>query len=116
MQVGEQLRLAGLGVRIAVPGVGVEGAQALADGSLRQALRLQAAVELGAARSPDGAVVALSTSRGVLVATLKGQGRAASAKLWTAPALDSASGCVPNNAADRIACAVKGAVAIYDAR
>ncbi len=74
------------------------------------------AVELGAARSPDGAVVALTSSRGVLVATLKGQGRAATAKLWTSPALDSATACVPNNTADRIACAVKGAVAIYDAR
>ena len=37
-------------------------------------------------------------------------------KLWTSPALDSPTACVPNNAADRIACAVKGAVAIYDAR
>ena len=79
------------------------------------ALAPAAAVELGAARSPDGSVVALATPRGVLVAALKGQGRRATAKLWTAPALDNATACVPNNTADRIACAVKGAVAIYDA-
>jgi len=53
---------------------------------------------------------------GALVATLKGTGRGAAAKLWTSPALDGATACVPNNAADRIACAVKGAVAIYDAK
>ncbi len=80
------------------------------------ALAPDTSVELGAARSPDGKGIALTTSRGVLVATLKGQGRAATARLWTSPALDSATACVPNNAADRIACAVKGAVAIYDAR
>jgi len=80
------------------------------------ALAPGSSVELGAARSPDGKAIALATSRGVLVATLKGQGRAATAKLWTSPALDSPTACVPNNAADRIACAVKGAVAIYDAR
>jgi hypothetical protein len=75
-----------------------------------------AAVPLGAARSPDGAVVAISTPRGVLVAQIKGQGRSAAATLWTTPALDGATACAPSNAADRIACAVKGAVAIYDAR
>jgi len=74
------------------------------------------AIELGAARSPDGSVLALSTARGVLVATLKGQGRAASARLWTAPPGDGAVACVPANGAERIACAVKGAVAIYDAK
>ena len=70
---------------------------------------------LGAPRSLNGSVIALTTARGVLVATLKGQGRAAAAKVWTSPALDGASACVPNNAGDRIACVVKGAVAIYDA-
>jgi hypothetical protein len=85
---------------------------------LAEALALPAgtAVEPGAARSPDGAVIAISTPRGALVATLKGTGRSASAKLWTAPALDGATACVPNDAADRIACAVKGAVAVYDAK
>lgn len=73
-------------------------------------------VELGAARSPDGTVIAITTARGALVATLKGPGRGATAKLWTSPALDGATACVPNNAADRIACAVKEAVAIYDAK
>jgi hypothetical protein len=72
--------------------------------------------ELGAARSPNGAVVALSVPRGVLVATLDGPARGAKAKLWTTPALDAATACVPNDAADRIACVVKGAVAIYDAK
>jgi hypothetical protein len=80
------------------------------------ALAAGAAVELGAARSPEGGVVALTVPRGALVAKLKGTGRGASARLWTAPALDEAAACVPNDAADRIACAVKGAVAIYDAQ
>jgi hypothetical protein len=75
-----------------------------------------ASIELGAARSPNGGVVALPTSRGLLVATLKGEARAAAAKLWTTPALDGGTACVPNDTADRIACAVKGAVAIYDAK
>jgi hypothetical protein len=74
-----------------------------------------AVAPLGAPRSPNGAVIAFTTPRGVLVATLKGQGRAASARIWTSPALDGASACVPNDAGDRIACVVKGAVAIYDA-
>ncbi len=73
-------------------------------------------VPLGAARSPDGSVLAVSTTRGVLVAQIKAQGRSVAAKLWTAPALDNATACVPNDAADRIACAVKGAAAIYDAK
>jgi hypothetical protein len=75
-----------------------------------------ASVELGAARSPNGRVVAVSTVRGVLVATVEGAGRAAKAKLWTTPAVDSASACVPNDTADRIACVVQKAVAIYDAK
>jgi hypothetical protein len=74
------------------------------------------AVEPGAGRSPDGSVLALSTGRGVLVATLKRQGRGASARLWTAPAADGAVACVPTSGADRIACVVNAAAAIYDAK
>lgn len=80
------------------------------------ALAAGAAVELGAARSPDGAVIALPTSRGVLVATLKGQARGATAKLWTSPAGDAASSCVPSNRGERLACVVEKGVAIYDAK
>jgi hypothetical protein len=61
-------------------------------------------------------VIALDTARGVLVAQIKGQGRGASAKLWTNPALDRAKACVPADGGARIACAVKDAVAIYDAK
>ena len=80
------------------------------------ALAAGAPVELGAARSPDGAVIALPTSRGVLVAALKGQGRGATAKLWTAPAGDGTSSCVPSNRGERLACVVEKGVAIYDAK
>jgi hypothetical protein len=52
----------------------------------------------------------------VLVATLKGAGRAASAKLWPGPTGDGALACVPSDAADRIACVVNRKVAIYDAK
>ena len=97
---------------VAIPG------EASPHPTVAEALALPAGgtVEPGAARSPDGAVIAVSTPRGALVATLKGTGRGASARLWTAPALDGATACVPNDAADRLACAVKGAVAIYDAK
>lgn len=70
----------------------------------------------GAARSPNGGVIAVATSRGVLVAVLKGSARGASAKLWTAPIIDGAFGCVPSDAADRLACVVRQGVAIYDAK
>jgi hypothetical protein len=73
-------------------------------------------VPLGAARSPDGNAVAIPTSRGVAVALLKGQSRNASVRFWTSPLTDNATACVPNNNADRIACAVRDAVAIYDAK
>jgi hypothetical protein len=75
-----------------------------------------AAVEPGAARSPDGSVIALPGSRGVLVATLKGAGRGATAKIWTAPAEDKAVACAPSNGGKRLACAVPGGAAIYDER
>jgi hypothetical protein len=80
------------------------------------ALAPGAPVEPGAARSPDGVVIALPTSRGVLVATLKGQGRAATAKLWTAPTGDGGSSCVPSNRGERLACVTEKGVALYDAR
>jgi hypothetical protein len=80
------------------------------------ALSPGAAVEPGAARSPNGTVIAVTTPRGVLVASLKGAGRSASGRLWTNPALDGASACVPDDTGDRLACAVKDAVAIYDAK
>jgi hypothetical protein len=75
-----------------------------------------AAVEPGAARSPNGAVIAVTTARGVLVASLKGAGRSASGRLWTNPTLDGASACVPDDTGERLACAVKDAAAIYDAK
>jgi hypothetical protein len=73
-----------------------------------------ASVEPGAGRAPGGAVIALPTARGTLVAKLKGSARAASARLWQLP--EGASSCAPNDAADRIACVVGGAAVIYGAR
>jgi hypothetical protein len=75
-----------------------------------------AAVELGAARSPDGGTLALPTGRGVLVVAVKPGGRAASAKRWTGPELDGASRCVPSNGGDHLACVAAGAAAIYQAK
>lgn len=71
---------------------------------------------LGAARSPDGGTVAITTSRGVLVAVLKGSGRGASAKLWTAPLVDGATSCVPSDGGERLACAVSKGAVIYELR
>lgn len=73
-----------------------------------------AAVELGAARSPDGATFAYATPRGVLVATAKGSGRAVSARFWPRPLADGAFACVPSNKGERLACALADGAAIYE--
>ena len=75
-----------------------------------------AAVPLGVARSPDGGTLAISTVRGVLVVAPKGPGRAVSGKLWTGLEADGASLCVPADGGARLACVVKGAAAIYEAK
>jgi hypothetical protein len=72
-------------------------------------------VPRGAARSPDGGTIAVSTTRGALVAAVK-SGRSVSAKLWTGPQVDNAGPCVPANGGARLACVVKEGVAIYDAK
>jgi hypothetical protein len=65
----------------------------------------------GAARSPDGATVAVPSGHGVLVFTSGG-----SAKRWTGNDLALAWGCVPSNGGARIACVVGAAAAILEAR
>ncbi len=67
--------------------------------TLPESLALPAGTALppGVARSPDGTVIAVTMANGVLVAQLKGQGRGATAKLWTNPALDGATACVPGD-------------------
>ncbi len=72
-----------------------------------------AVVDLGAARSPDGKTIALATPRGVLVTVVKGEGRSSKGKLWALPNGDSPSYCAPDDAGERIACAVKGSAVIY---
>lgn len=86
--------------------------------TIAESLAAAPPVELGAARSPDGHTIAVTTSRGPLVVHLKGAGRGGSARLWTMPAVDNATSCVPNNGGERIACVVARAkgVAVYDAR
>lgn len=73
-------------------------------------------VPRGAARSPDGGTIAVTTPRGALVAAVKGTGRGVSARLWTGPQIDNAGPCVPANGGARLACVVKEGVAIYDAK
>jgi hypothetical protein len=73
-------------------------------------------VPLGVARSPDGATVAIPTARGVLVLNAKGTGRAVTAKLWTGLDGDGAQLCVPSDGGARLACVIKGAAAIYEAK
>lgn len=77
---------------------------------------LAAPAEKGTARSPDGGTIAISTARGILVAVLKGAGRGASARLWTAPIVDGGRACVPGDLGRRLACAVANGAAIYDAK
>lgn len=68
------------------------------------------AAQKGAARSPDGATIALPTSRGLLVIT------GTSARLWSGPEMEQALGCVPSSGGGRVACVSGGAALIYDAR
>lgn len=74
------------------------------------------AVELGAARSPDGATIAIPTGRGLLVATVKGTGRNAAARLWTGIDLRANNLCVPANGGERVACVTAPAATLYEAR
>ena len=75
-----------------------------------------AAVELGAARSPNGTIIAVPTDRGVLVATVKSGTRTAKGKLWSGPELFGAYLCVPSNGADRLACVTGTTATIYEAK
>lgn len=65
-------------------------------------------VPAGAARSPDGATIAVPTSRGLLVAPAGG-----AAKLWQGKEIDQASACVPSPGGARVACVGGGAALIY---
>jgi hypothetical protein len=75
-----------------------------------------AAVELGAARSPNGATIAVPTDRGVFVAAVKSGSRAAKGKLWTGADLDGAYQCVPSNGGERLACVTGSAATIFEAK
>lgn len=68
-------------------------------------------VPAGAARSPDGATIAVPTSRGLLVAPAGG-----AAKLWTGQEIDQASACTPSAGGARVACVGGGAAMIYKTR
>jgi hypothetical protein len=72
------------------------------------------APEPGTARSPDKATVAVTTSRGALVASVKDGLRVVEAKLWTAPVNDGAKACVPSNGGRRLACAQSSSVVLYE--
>jgi hypothetical protein len=74
------------------------------------------AVELGAARSPDGFTFAIPTVRGLLVATAKGANRNATARLWTGIDASAAYLCVPSNGGERVACVTPPSATIYEAR
>ena len=75
-----------------------------------------AAVELGAARSPNGTTIAVPTDHGVFVATVKSGTRAAKGKLWSGPDLFGAYLCVPSNGGDRLACVTGTTATIYEAK
>jgi hypothetical protein len=75
-----------------------------------------AAVELGAARAPNGTTIAVRTDRGVFVATVKSGTRVAKGKLWAGGDLDGAYLCVPSNGAERLACVTGSTATIYEAK
>ena len=74
------------------------------------------AVELGAARSPNGSVIAVPTDHGVFVATVKSGARTAKGKLWSGPDLFGAYLCVPSNGGDRLACVTGTTATIFEAK
>jgi len=84
--------------------------------ALPESLSQSGAVDLGAARSPDGATLAIPTVRGLLVATLKGSARGASAKLWTGIDPGAAYLCVPANGGARVACVTRPNATIFEAK
>ncbi len=75
-----------------------------------------AAVELGAARSPNGATIAVPTDHGVFVAAVKSGSRAAKGKLWSGADLDGAYQCVPSNGGERLACVTGSTATIFEAK
>ena len=111
-RAGEALLLAVRGEVIAIP----EQPPLRATLAESLAAPLGSPVPLGATRSPDGATFAYPAPRGILVATVKGVGRAATARLWPGPLADGASSCVPSYKGERLACVLGSSAAIYEAK
>ena len=65
----------------------------------------------GAARSPDGATIAVRAASGLLVVTAGGQ-----ARLWSGEGIEQTLACAPQNGGARVACVSGGAAVIYEAR
>ncbi|MDC0679929.1 hypothetical protein [Sorangium atrum] len=65
----------------------------------------------GAARSPDGATLAVPAAGGLLVATAGG-----AARLWTGGDLAQATACAPANGGARVACVAGAAAVIFEAK
>ncbi|WP_437724547.1 hypothetical protein [Sorangium sp. So ce861] len=65
----------------------------------------------GAARSPDGATLAVPAAGGLLVATAGG-----AARLWSGGDLAQATACAPANGGARVACVVGAAAVIFEAK
>ncbi|XXX77044.1 hypothetical protein WMF30_56285 [Sorangium sp. So ce134] len=65
----------------------------------------------GAARSPDGATLAVPAAGGLLVATAGGAPR-----LWSGGDLAQATACAPANGGARVACVVGAAAVIFEAK
>ncbi|XYH98093.1 hypothetical protein ACMHYB_61865 [Sorangium sp. So ce1128] len=65
----------------------------------------------GAARSPDGATLAVPAAGGLLVATAGGP-----ARLWSGGDLAQGAACAPANGGARVACVVGAAAVIFEAK
>ncbi|XXY44580.1 hypothetical protein WME91_31715 [Sorangium sp. So ce269] len=65
----------------------------------------------GAARSPDGATLAVPAAGGLLVATAGGP-----ARLWSGGDLAQGTACAPANGGARVACVVGAAAVIFEAK
>lgn len=63
---------------------------------------------LGSVRSPDGATLALPSTRGLVLRT------GTTTRLVPSLTPDRATGCVPSNGGARVACLVGGAAVLYD--
>ncbi|MCC6558711.1 MAG: hypothetical protein IT372_37730 [Polyangiaceae bacterium] len=106
--LGASERAIDLAIGAALISIDLGGA---APSARRAALPLAEPAPQGAARSPDGATLAVRAAGGLLVSAAGGR-----AQLWSGEGVEQASACAPQNGGRRVACVSGGAAVIYEAK